>query len=84
MTYLKHALIAAVAFGGLALGSSSALAVPNGLPSASAAVPSDVESVRWVCGPYRCGWAPYGYYGARPWGPGRGWRWRHWGYRHRW
>ena len=84
MKYLRHSLMAALAFGGLSLGASGALAMPNGLPSVSAAAPSNVENVRWVCGPYRCWWrpGPYGYYGYGPrpwWGPG--WGWRRW---HRW
>jgi hypothetical protein len=84
-----HSLIAAFAVGGLVLWASGASAMPNGLPSASIAVPSDVENVRWVCGPYRCwwqSWAGYGY-GPRPWGAGwglgwhHGWGWHHW---HQW
>jgi hypothetical protein len=44
---------------------------------------SNVENVRWVCGPYRCWWQPnyyyggYNYYGPRRfyggWGYHRGW-----------
>jgi hypothetical protein len=84
MKYLKHGLTAALAIGTVALGSGVASAMPNGLPSASAVAPSPVESVRWVCGPYRCWWrpGPYGYYGPRPWRPG--WGWRRWHYWHRW
>jgi hypothetical protein len=81
MQYLKHSLIAALALGGAAVGSGEASAMPDGLPSVSAAAPSNVENVRWVCGPYRCWWQPgpyyYGVYGPRPWG----WGWRRW---HRW
>jgi len=77
MKYLKNGLMAALVLGGLALGSGGASAMPNGLPSAPAVAPAAVESVRWVCGPYRCWWRP-GYYGARPWGPGWGWRWHRW------
>jgi hypothetical protein len=84
MKHLKNSLTAALALGAVALGSGVASAMPNGLPSGAAAVPSAVESVRWVCGPYRCWWqpGPYGFYGPRPWGPGWGWRrghyWRRW------
>jgi hypothetical protein len=37
--------------------------------ASSNALAFNVEQVRWVCGPYRCGWRPNYYY----WGP----RWRH-------
>src|SRR5262249_13175606 len=77
---LKHTLAAAAALGAVALAPGSASAMPNGLPSISGAVSSNVENVRWVCGPYRCWRRPnwygaYGYHG----GPRR-W----WGLRHRW
>jgi hypothetical protein len=48
------------------------LAMPNGLPSNG--IPSSLENVRWVCGPFRCWWRPnyYAFYGPRPfWGPRR-------------
>jgi hypothetical protein len=89
MKYPKYSLITALALGAFVPGSSFASAMPNGLPSTSAAVPaveapSYVENVRWVCGPYRCWWqpGPYGFYGPRPWGPGwgPGWRWHRWHY----
>jgi hypothetical protein len=33
-----------------------------------------IDQVRWVCGPYRCHWAPNYYYGYGPgWGYRRGW-----------
>jgi hypothetical protein len=79
----RYDLVAALVLGGLALGTGGASAMPNGLASAPAAAPSNVENVGWVCGPYHCwgrpGWrsGPYGFYGRRPWG----WGWRHW---HRW
>ncbi len=84
MKYLKHSLVAATALGGVALWAGGASAMPNGLPSAAAAAPSNVENVRWVCGPYRCWWqpGPGGFYGPRPWGwgwgPRWGWGWHHW------
>ena len=77
MKNLKYALVAA-AIGGFALASGSASAMPNGLPEISKALPSDVQDVRWVCGPYRCWWRPnwyrsYAFYGH----PRLGWGWRH-------
>ena len=79
MTHLKHTLAAAAAFGLLALASSGASAIPNGLPSISQAVPSNVEDVRWVCGPRGC-WRRPGWYHAYGYSPG----WRHRWWRHRW
>lgn len=75
-----------------------ALGVSAGTSKTASAMPmtgvmpqvSNVEQVRWVCGPYRCWWrpnfypGPYGFYGGGPrfygprfgWGGGwhRGWR----------
>jgi hypothetical protein len=66
---LKYVLAGTAALGAAVLTSGSASAMPNGL--SSDALASNVEQVRWVCGPYRCWWRPnYGYYG---WGP----RWRY-------
>jgi hypothetical protein len=92
MKYLKRSLVAVIALGAVALGASGASAMPNGLPSATATAPSDVENVRWVCGPYRCWWQPGpwgpGWGWHRPWGWGPGWGWhRPWGWGpgwHRW
>jgi hypothetical protein len=81
MKYFKHSLVAVIALGGVALSASGASAMPNGLPSATAAAQSDVENVRWVCGPYRCWWQPGwgpGWGWHRPWGWGPGWH-RPWG-----
>ena len=75
MNRLKYVLAGAAALGAVALASGSASAMPNGL--SSNALASNVEQVRWVCGPYRCGWRPNYYYGYYGWGP----RWRYW---HRW
>jgi hypothetical protein len=69
---LKYSLAGAAALCAIALSSGSALAMPNGLPSNG--IPSSVENVRWVCGPFRCSWRPnyHAFYGARPfWGPRR-------------
>ena len=91
MKYVRHSLMAALAFSGLSLGASGALAMPNGLPSVSAAAPSNVENVRWVCGPYRCWWRPGPYW--RPawggyWAPRRYWGWgggwHRWGWHRGW
>lgn len=88
MKNAKYALLAVIALAGTAAMSASASAMPaGGLATASKQI-SDVQDVRWVCGPYRCWWRPnvypyygaYGYYPVRPyrwWGP----RWRRW---HRW
>jgi hypothetical protein len=78
MNTLKYALVAA-AMGGLALASGSASAMPNGLPEAAKTLSSDVQDVRWVCGPVRCWWRPnwyrsYAFYGHP------NWRWRHRGW----
>jgi hypothetical protein len=75
MNRLKYVLAGAAALGAVALASGSASAMPNGL--SWNALASNVEQVRWVCGPYRCWWRPNYYYGYYGWGP----RWRYW---HRW
>jgi hypothetical protein len=75
MNRLKYVLAGAAALGAVALASGSASAMPNGL--SSNALASNVEQVRWVCGPHRCWWRPNYYYGYYGWGP----RWRYW---HRW
>ena len=73
MNRLKYVLAGAAALGAVAFASGSASAMPNGLSSDALSSNANVEQVRWVCGPYRCGSRPnyYGYYG---WGP----RWRYW------
>lgn len=79
-------LITAVALGSAAMAAAPASAMPvDNLAGAT----SNVEQVRWVCGPFRCWWRPgpryygdYGYdygprfYGHRFFGP----RFRHWEY----
>ena len=72
MKRLKYVLAGAAALGAVAFASGSASAMPNGL--SSNALASNVEQVRWVCGPYRCWWRPNVYYGYYGWGP----RWRYW------
>jgi hypothetical protein len=59
-------LAAAAGIGALLIGEASA-APTNGLSAAVSQVTSNVQHVRWVCGPYRCWWATgpyYGYYAA--------------------
>jgi hypothetical protein len=82
-------LVGAAAFAGIVLAAVPASAMPNGLPTHVQT--SNVDQVRWVCGPYRCWWRPnfyraYGFYGPprfyrHHWGWRRGW---HHGWRHRW
>jgi hypothetical protein len=76
-----------------ALGASVALsggaeAMPIGLPGSIQV--SNVDQVRWVCGPWRCWWRPnyyvapaYAYYG---YGPRFGYYggWHHWHHWHHW
>jgi hypothetical protein len=87
----SYALFAAAAVLGSVALTGTASAMPNGLSSTSLATSSNVEHVRWVCGPYRCWWRPnywgaYGFYGPRRWwGPRWGWGWRRgWHRWHRW
>jgi hypothetical protein len=79
----------AALFSGALSSASAALTMPIAPIHAS-----NVENVRWVCGPFRCHWRPnfysFGYYGGGPrfYGPprfrGPGWRggwhrgWRRW------
>ena len=85
-TYFAAGLLAC----GIGMAAPAALAMPMGLDSGLAAqadTAAKPENIRWVCGPYRCRWAPnrpvYGYgfygrpryYGARRfYGPRRGFR----------
>jgi hypothetical protein len=87
----KSAMVGLVVLGGAALFGGAASAMPIA-PMTSTNTASNIEQVRWVCGPYRCWWRPnyygaygfYGgprYYGYGPrWGYHRGWH-RGW---HRW
>jgi hypothetical protein len=72
MSRLKYVLAGVAALGTVALASGSASAMPNGL--SSEALASNIEQVRWVCGPYRCWWRPNYYY----WGPRWRYGWRRW------
>jgi hypothetical protein len=89
---LRTTAFAPAALAGSAAMASEASAMPaNGLIAATEQIGSTVEQVRYVCGPYRCGWRPgpywgrryYAYYGGgpywhRPWGGG-GWGGGGWG-----
>ena len=88
MINLKYAAVGLAALGGVALGSGTAAAFPNGMPSTNRL--SNVENVVMVCNAWgRCWWRPnyyvgprvYGYAGPRYYG-GYGYR-RGWGHR-RW
>jgi len=87
---LKFGLAAGLTFAAADLAASSASAMPmNGLDPAVATTSdlalNNVETVRYVCGPWGCRWVPgyrYGYGYRRHWG-GYGYR-RGWGgYHHR-
>jgi hypothetical protein len=68
---LKIAVIGLAALCGVALGSGSAVAMPNGLPHADqiAGQTANVEQVRWICNAWgRCFWRRPAFYGAYAWG----------------
>jgi hypothetical protein len=75
----KCTLAAAIAFGAstlgaLTLGAPAASAMPMGFAPAIPA--GQIDTVRWVCGPWRCHWVPRHHYRQprhyRPYG------WHHW------
>jgi len=80
-TSLKLIMVASIGFSGIGLAAQPASATPmSGLDPAiatSSNTAKNVESIRWVCGPWRChkvpgwwhyGWGPhYGYWRPRPW-----------------
>lgn len=81
MTSLRMTGLALAAVLGSCMVVGQAAAMPaDGLKAAAGQVGHDVQDVRWVCGPYRCWWAPGPYWG---YGPGPYWR-GGWGWRHRW
>ncbi len=91
LTRMQTLLAAGLLAGGLGLGANAVQAMPLGL-DAGLATQADTlkpEAVRWVCGPYRCRWAP-NYYAPGPrfyyGGPRRYWRpgWRRGGWRGGW
>jgi Spy/CpxP family protein refolding chaperone len=69
-TAFQSGLAAALALGALALAAPAASAMPMGL--APAATQTQIDPVRWVCGPYRCHWRP------DYWRHHRHHGWRHW------
>ena len=86
-TKLRSAVSGALLVGMLTFGAGQASAMPtldHGL--ATSAPSTQVEQVRWVCGPWRCFWRPnyWGFYRPwRPWGIYRPW-WRPWGFYRPW
>jgi hypothetical protein len=81
---LRIAVVALAALGGVALTSTAASAMPNGLPQADqiAGQTSNFEQARYVCNAWgRCHWRPnwYGAYGYSR--PHPHWAWHRW---HRW
>ena len=88
MTNLKYAIVGLAALGGLALGSGTASAMPNGMPAAAGQL-SNVENVVMVCNAWgRCWWRPNYYVGPRVYGYGGYLGPRYygggWGYRRGW
>ena len=79
---------AAVVLGATGLALPLASTSAEAMPGLGAAVMHNdagarIDKVRWVCGPYRCHWAPnyYGYGYGPGWGYRGGWggrRWRRW------
>jgi hypothetical protein len=79
MEKLKIAVAAFAIVAGVTMmaGSGSAMPVNGQLPAATDSR-ATLQQVRWVCGPYRCWWAPGPYWGGPPrWG-WYGWH-RPWG-----
>jgi hypothetical protein len=91
MKGIRTFALAAALLGGLIVASGQASAMmPNGLSALTQEQASDVQDVRWVCGPFRCFWRPnrfgrraFGFYRPpvyrpRPflWGPRWRWWWR--------
>jgi hypothetical protein len=83
MINLKYAVVGLAALGGVAFGSATASAMPNGMPTAAGQL-SNVENVVMVCNAWgRCWYRPnyyvgprvyhYGYVGRRYYGYRRGW-----------
>ncbi len=77
-------LIAAAALSSAAMLATPASAMPT--DNLAKAASTNIEQVRWVCGPFRCWWRPnywgpgYGAYGFyRPFWRHR-WGWRRWGW----
>ena len=80
-------LAAVIAFSAVDAASAGPMSIAPVTPLAASEAATGVESVRLVCGPFRCyrrpGWR-YGYgYGFRPYGYYRGYGYRRYGWR-RW
>ncbi len=91
MTTLRKTVVAAALFGAafaaLPVATGAAQAMPAIQPAVmTAAGQPQIDHVRWVCGPWRCHWAPNYYYGGGyGWGrPHYGWGRPHWGWGRRW
>lgn len=85
MNVLKTTMLAAAALCAASLAGSASAMPLSGPASAAKALSGDLQTIRWVCGPYRCWWRPnyfyrphYGFYGRPWWGGPR----RHFAYRH--
>jgi hypothetical protein len=84
MSKVRIAMATAVVLLSAGMLSGSASAMPaNGLAPAVTPAAGSVEKVNWVCGPYRCWWAPGPYWPGRPVG-WRGWGWHGWGHWRHW
>jgi hypothetical protein len=69
---MRIAVVAFAALGGAALASTTASAMPIEIsnPNELVGQTSNIQQVRWVCGPWgRCVWRP-GWPGAFAWGAG--------------
>ena len=89
MKQLRTFALAAVLLGGLVAAPGQASVMPNGLSALAQEQASNVQEVRWICGPYGCRWRPhvfrpFGYRSLGFVGPRRWWgpRWPRW--RRRW
>jgi len=82
MSRLKIGIAAAAVLLGTSMLSGGALAMPaNGLAPAAPQTAAPIQNVRWVCGPFRCWWAPGPYWRGPLWGWRGGWGWHHgWGW----
>jgi hypothetical protein len=89
MRNLRIAALTVAALVGSSMLVDSASAMPlNGLPAAAKPIADNIQNVRWVCGPYRCWFAPGPYWGGpywhRPlygyWAPRPHWGWHRWGW----
>jgi hypothetical protein len=73
MNILKVTMVAAIGLAatGLSLGNAQAMPI-GGLSAGTTDISDGLQSVRWVCGPFRCWWRPDVYYAApryRYWEP---------------